>query len=119
MLSDIATIFQPYVDAAGLSQSDHANLTDMSWIEYRASDASRPYVLGIYHNFARRTITAEAWRPGQLYQAITDGMADRVADEWRKWNYEDGADLSDLRREIATVVLAWVVARSQHSSETM
>ena len=116
MLALLKVALQPFLHAAGLSQSDHAVLEDMSWLEYRGTDSSAPFILGIYHHFGRRRITAEAWRPRQVRQAVYEGKAERAADQQQVWSYEDEADIRHLRREIADTVLAWCAARSQRAS---
>jgi hypothetical protein len=116
MLSSIETVLRPFVSAAGLARTDLAIDNDVSWVEYRAANAAVPYILGIYHSRPQRVITAEAWRPEALSQAVRAGMPERVADARRVWNYTDSVDLGDLEKEIADTVLFWVASGMPRAS---
>jgi len=111
MVARLEGSLEPYMRAAGLAQCDQAVFDDLSWLEYRANDASLPYLVSIFHLTTKRTVTAEAWQPDQLRSVSRHGSPERVAVQHHTWQYEEGSDQGALDREIVKTVLGWVAAR--------
>jgi hypothetical protein len=113
MLSALESVLQPILHDADLVQSEHVVLDDMGWLEYRALDGARPFVLSIFCFADERTVTAEAWRPEQVSRAYRDGSLERAADQQQTWRYDDRSNHAELERVIADTVRAWLVGRLQ------
>jgi hypothetical protein len=116
MLLRLEGALQPHMRAAGLAQCDQAIVDDLSWLEYRDNKASQWYVLSIFHLSAERTVTAEAWRPDQVCQALQQGSLERAADQQHIWQYDEDADAPALEHEIVKTILGWVAMRLQPTS---
>ena len=113
MLRRLEAALMPYLHELDLAQCDRALFDDVSWLEYRANGVVPPYLLSIFHTCASRTVTAEAWRPEHVVEAVRQGVPDRAADRHHIWNYEEGADRAALVGEIVRTILDWEATRLQ------
>lgn len=113
MLTALESALQPIVHDVALVQSEHVVLDDMGWLEYRALDGARPFVLSIFCFADERTVTAEAWRPEQVSQAYREGSLERAADQQQTWHYDDHPNHAELERVIVDTVRTWLAGRLQ------